>query len=122
MIVEGFERFNHWYKDNLNPDRGWPGDVLNLGYWLTASLIWCPATLNFNRERGINNLPVSEYLAILAAEVLAIWTVVSAGSFVATRVIDRLLPESFSQKRGLVEIIQPPIRRFLNAVYSRELY
>lgn len=106
------ERFDRLYTDGVNPDRGWPGDLIQMGYWITTG--WTLGLL-IGKVNGevFPKLDNAGIIALIGVELMGSCILGSAGGFLTKRFIDRVLPESFAQKRGFLEIIQPHIRRLL---------
>lgn len=118
MFIEGFERFNEWYEKNLNANRGWPGDLLQIGCFSAGIVIGFMGIGRLNEATGNDSMFLKnpEDMPRTLASVAGVWLVASVTSFITKRVIDRILPESMAEKRSLLEIIQPPLRRFIDRI------
>lgn len=118
MFIEGFERFNDWYEENLNANRGWPGDLLQVGCFSTGLAIGYMVIGRLNEAAGNPSMFIAktEDVPRTVASLAGVWLVASVTAFITKRIIDRILPESMAEKRRLLEIIQPPLRRFIDKV------
>lgn len=109
-----------WY--NLNPNKGWPGDLLQVGCFSTGLAIGFMGLWRLNEATGNPLLFLVLFLANpedvprTIASLAGVWLTASVIGFITKRVIDRILPESMAKKRSLLEIIQPPLRRFMDKV------
>lgn len=107
------ERFNRWYENGINPNRGWPGDTIQLGYWAIASGTFGILIDPLNKKIVNSQMDEASKFAFIGVEIMGILALVSAGGFITKRLIDRLLPESFDQKPGLLVLMRPHIRKLL---------
>ena len=100
-------RFDRFMSRQMSPNRGWPGDLAQLGYFLLAGSVSAYATQDFNDSHSILNMSPETSIPIILAETIAYFAVTLAGTTLSRRLIDYTLPEDFSKKPHLLPALQP---------------